>query len=294
MQDAWSFGDVVLGPGDDAAVLQNPSAKHLLLAADPILPLLVEKDPYQAGRAAALVNANDIFAMGGTPLAMVNVMVGVNEEQEEAICRGLREESLRLKVPLVGGHISPEGGTPFLAVAMVGEAKVLLADHLARSGQEIVLAMDLRGERWGDYILNWDSHAAKDAGTLCNDLGVLCKLAEQGMCVAAKDVSNAGILGSLAMLLENAGLGAAVDLEQVSVPEPFTLADWLKIYPSYGFLLICSRDAKSSVLERFEARGIWAQRIGETDSSNKLLLRRRGERAVLFDFNKQGILKPHG
>jgi len=289
MEGAWDFVDVVQGPGDDAAVMRAEDGGYLLLAADGIVPALLEQDPARAGRAAVLVNANDIYAMGGTPVAMVNVLAGVDEQQVEAISQGIREECQRLRVPMVGGHISPEGTTPFLAASVLGRAKALLTDRSARPGQEILLAVDLRGERWGDYLLNWDSHVRKDSDTLCRDLAILCGLAEEGLCTTAKDVSNAGILGSLAMILENAGLGAMVDLDRIEVPDSFELLDWLKVYPSYGFLLVCDKEAESVARGRFEERGIWVNRIGRTDDSRSLRLSWKGEEDILFDFSQTGI-----
>lgn len=289
LDGAWGFGPDLLGPGDDAGVLGTDHDRTLLLAADAIVPLLVEKDPYHAGRAAVLVNANDIYAMGGRPLAMVNVMAGLDASQEKGVCQGMRDECRRLRVPMVGGHVSPEGRTPFLAACVLGEARALLADRNAKAGQSILLALDLRGERWGDYVLNWDSHRAKESGTLLEDLEVLCSLAERGLAVAAKDVSNAGIVGSLAMLLENAGLGAKVDLGRIEVPDAFSFSDWLKVYPSYGFILLCGTAAENDALASFQQRGIWASRIGRTDDSQRLRLCLDREEADFINFSCEGI-----
>jgi selenophosphate synthetase-related protein len=92
------------------------------------------------------------------------------------------------------------------------------------------------------------------------------------------------------MLLENAGLGAKVDLSRIDAPDSFELPDWLKVYPSYGFLLVCHREAKEAALRRFRERGIWANKIGHTDGSRELRLSWQGQEEVLFDFSKAGIL----
>jgi uncharacterized protein len=285
---SWDFGATQVGPGDDAAVLRSGDGL-LLLAADGIISSLIEAVPYQAGRAGVLVNANDIYAMGGRPLAMVNVMAGLSEAREQAVCRGMREECLRLRVPMVGGHVSPEGQEPFLAVCVLGEAKGLLLDRQAGPDEAVLLALDLRGERWGEFLLNWDSHAKKDPETLGADLEILCTLADRGLATAAKDVSNAGILGSLAMLLQGAALGAVVDLSLLEVPAVFTLAEWLRVYPSYGFLLTCREQAAEAVLRCFRERGIWAAAIGRTDSSRKVRVRLDGQEALFLDLAEQGI-----
>jgi len=290
MGDVWAFGEgLEVGPGDDAAVLRRDGAGFLLLAADAVVQDLVVRDPYRAGRAVVLVNVNDIYAMGGRPLALVSLLAGLGEGPEQEACRGIREECRRLGVPLVGGHVSPDGTSPFLAAGILGEARALLADRNARAGQEVVLAVDLRGERWGDTLLNWDSHRAKDRETLARDLGVLCALAEEGAASAAKDVSNAGIVGTLAMLLEAERLGAVVDLARIQVPPPFTRAEWLKVYPSYGYLLTADPDRAEGVADRFRERGIWAARVGTTDASGVLRLRFADRESVFLDFSTHSM-----
>lgn len=286
---AWDFGSTLVGPGDDAGVLRAGGGRFLLLAADGILTSLVEAFPFQAGRSAVLVNVNDIYAMGGRPLAMVNVMSGLSEAREREVCRGMREECCRLRVPMVGGHVSPEGREPHLAACVLGEAGSLLLDRQAGADQSVLLAVDLRGARWGESVLNWDSHAGKDSVCLLRDLEILCELADSGLAAAVRDVSNGGILGSLAMLLQGANLGALVDLSRIEPPPAFSLGEWLKVYPSYGFLAICRPAVREDVLRRFRERGIWAAEIGRTDASRVLRLGLGGEEAAFLDLAAAGI-----
>ena len=49
--------------------------------------------------------------------------------------------------------------------------------------------------------------------------------------MAAKDVSMAGLVGSLAMLLEPNRLGVEVDLDLLPVPAGVPLGDWLGCFP---------------------------------------------------------------
>jgi len=239
-----------------------------------------------------LVNVNHIHPMGRRPLALVSVLAGLAPDAEREVCRGMREECVRLRVPLVGGHVSPDGSSPFLAAAILGQARALLADRNARPGQALLLAVDLRGEPWGATLLNWDSHRAKDPETLCADLGLLCVLAETGEAVAAKDVSNAGIVGSLAMLLEGPRLGGVLDLDRLEVPGGFSLEEWLKVYPSLGYLLVADLERVPAVRGRFLERGIWAEAVGRTDGSGVLRLRWGGEEAVFMDFAAESMYDP--
>jgi hypothetical protein len=129
--------------------------------------------------------------------------------------------------------------------------------------------------------------------TLCTDLEILCTLAERELATAARDISNAGLLGSLAMLLEGAGLGAEVELGRIQVPPAFTLTEWLKVYPSYGFVLTCPDSAVHGVLGLFRERGIWSDVIGTTDSSRSIRLRLAEEEAVFLDLSRVSVLGAH-
>ena len=64
--------------GDDAAAIPD-GENYLLLAAEGIIPSLIELNPYLAGRSAVLANVNDIYAMGGKPLSCLNLVGSLQE-----------------------------------------------------------------------------------------------------------------------------------------------------------------------------------------------------------------------
>jgi selenophosphate synthetase-related protein len=284
------FGRTLIGPGDDAAVI-DAGDRYLLLATDGILPFLVRKDPYLAGRAAILVNANDIYAMGGRPIAMVNMISGLSGQELKEVLRGMREECERLCIPMVGGHCIPEDDSLALVVSVLGEAKAVLRGSSARPGEDIVLAIDLDGCRWGDFILNWDSHYRKSTERLCDDLEVMVSLAEEGLCGSARDISMSGILGTIAMMLEASGTGGWVDLDRIEVPALFRPEDWYMVYPSYGFVLTTKAVNTGECVARFHNRGIWAGRVGRVEAEKKFWVHSGGESAILYDFSRQGIMR---
>lgn len=53
---------------------------------------------------------------------------------------------------------------------------------------------------------------------------------------AAKDVSMAGIAGTLGMLAEASGCGAVLDVARVPRPTAATVADWLTCFPGFAML----------------------------------------------------------
>src|SRR5262245_15601442 len=90
--------NVLVGPGDDTAVLDWRSGRSCLLTTDMLLEgscfRLEEAGPRRVGRKAMAVNLSDIAAMAGEPLAAV-VSVGLprrgGRALAEALYEGLRE-----------------------------------------------------------------------------------------------------------------------------------------------------------------------------------------------------------
>src|SRR4030067_2340826 len=86
LKNVQGFGSTVVGIGDDAAVLKNQDG-YLLFSVDGVLPALVREEPYAAGKASVMVNVNDMYAMGGRPVAMVNVIATKNTERLQEILK---------------------------------------------------------------------------------------------------------------------------------------------------------------------------------------------------------------
>ncbi len=53
---------------------------------------------------------------------------------------------------------------------------------------------------------------------------------------AAKDVSMAGIAGTLGMLAEASGTGAVLDVAAVPRPDGASVGDWFSCFPGFGLL----------------------------------------------------------
>ena len=143
-----SFGPQLPNYGDDAAVIPWKE-DYLLLAADGIMPQLLINEPYAAGKAAVMVSVNDIYSMGGRPIAMVNVLAYGDQNRRSEVVEGIRKGCQKLRVPMVGGHLHPDApaSAPSLSVAILGSAKKVLRSHLAEEGDDLVLAVDLQGTK---------------------------------------------------------------------------------------------------------------------------------------------------
>ncbi len=288
LKDVSNLGEVVIGPGDDAAAIKDGDS-YLLFAADGMWKKFVESDPYGAGRASVIVNVNDIYAMGGRPIAMVNIISSSKDYDIDALLNGIKDGCALYKTPMAGGHFHPDSDSVELSVAIIGKANKLLTSNSAKPGQDIICAVDLDGTRGKGSIYSWNSINNKNSGQVLSNLDIMVKLAEDELCNTAKDISNPGIPGTLAMLLEASQKGAEVRLEDIPRPDGFDLIDWLKVYPSYGFILCVDKDKCGDTVKLFSNNGITASVIGEVIRDKKIYFNYNDEKGVFFDFLNESV-----
>ncbi|MCF8114681.1 MAG: hypothetical protein K9K21_12600 [Desulfotignum sp.] len=280
------YGDALANFGDDAAVIPF-NDEFLLFATDGMMTGLIINEPYAAGKASVMVTVNDIYSMGGRPLGMVNVLASGDEEQRALIVAGIEKGCHKLKVPMLGGHLHPDPTilTPSLSVAILGKAKKPLRSHLAQKGDDLILAMDLNGTRGCKSVVSWDANSGKTPEQLLYRLETLPMIAEQGWSCAAKDISNAGILGTISIFLENSGKGGIIHVSAIPCPDEIDLMDWLCCFQSFGFILAVRPENSKKVLTLFSKRNIDAKIIGKVTDTDRVVLDDAHTSRVLFDFN---------
>lgn len=251
--------------GDDCAAIPNPAGTgHLLFAAEGMLESFVEDDPWFAGYSAVMVNLSDVAAMGGRPIAITDVLWTPNEEISAAIWQGMRAAAMAYGVPIVGGHTTRiRSGKAMLGAAVLGHAgDRLITSFDAQPGDHLVMLIDLHGSfREGKPF--WNASTSTPAEQLRSDLELLPLLAEKGLCRAGKDISNGGIIGTLAMLCKCSEVGAIVELENVPCPMDANMEQWLIAFPSYGYLLAISPEDIESTMNHFTGTRITCCKIGQ-------------------------------
>jgi len=278
---ARSFG---IANGDDAAAIPHGQG-HLLLAAEVIVAGMVRDDPYLAGRCAVLANVNDIYAMGGRPLAMVDVIGTPDGESAAEIARGMRDGALRYRVPIVGGHMLRTQGDASVALAILGRATRLITSFDARPGDLLMLVTRKNG-RWLGDLGFWNCTLPEDDVTLPAHLDLLPRAAEAGLVCAGKDVSMAGIAGTAVMLAEGSRIGADLDTDAVLAagpPPDAALPAWLLAFMSYGFLLAVAPDKRAAVERHFALPGLSLAQVGVLRAEPRVALASGGESALLWD-----------
>ena len=276
--------------GDDAAVIPFKD-EYLLLAADGMMTKLLRNEPYAAGKASVMVTVNDIYSMGGRPIAMVNVLASGDNSHRSKVIDGIKKGCEKLNVPMVGGHLHPDApaDSPALSVAILGTAKKLLRSHLAEPGDDLIFAADLSGQVGCSSVTSWDANSGKTTEELLFRLETLPLIAEHEWACTCKDVSNAGLLGTLSIMMENSGTGALIDLDAIPCPAPLELSQWLLSFQSFGFILSAQPGFSAHIIGLFKARGIDAAVVGKVLDGHTVTVTDGSESQKLFDFERDQI-----
>ncbi|MCA1720342.1 MAG: hypothetical protein LC779_04275 [Actinobacteria bacterium] len=277
--------DWLAGPGDDGAVVEAFGGS-VVACGEALWPPFVSADPYGAGFAAVLTNVNDLAAMGATPLGIVDTIVA-SEDVARAALEGMRRACELYRVPILGGHLTPSDGEPSVSAFGVGATRNPLSVTRMSPGQSLLVACALDGRMRPDFPF---FPAFEQRGERCaGDVRVLAEVADTGACVAAKDISMAGLVGSLAMLLEHGAFGVSVDLAAVPVPDGVAMVDWLTCFPSFGFLLCAPAGREAECAAAFTDRGLQAAVVGRIDDTGELRLHRGAVSVTVLDLAAAGV-----
>jgi putative N-acetyltransferase (TIGR04045 family) len=220
-QDAWRGDDGSPVPGTD-----------VIAATDAILPSMVERDPEWAGWCSVLVNVNDLYAMGATPVGLMDAIGARDASFARRVLRGVADAARAWGVPLLGGH-TQLGVPAALSVTALGRTDNPVPGGGARPGQRLRITADLGGGwRPGYAGRQWDSSTHRTPAELRALAGIVPALAP----AAAKDVSMSGLVGTIGMLAEASGCRAILDVRDIPAPAGAARADWLSCFPGFGIV----------------------------------------------------------
>jgi uncharacterized protein len=285
VSEIFQSTDWLAGPGDDGAVITE-QGQSLVVGGEAILPSFVAADPYGAGVAAVTTNLNDLAAMGAWPLALVDTVTGPRETIRRVL-EGMRWAAALYQVPVVGGHLTVTDGAPGLSAFGLGRADRPLSAQSAQAGQTLVVGGSIDGQMRPDFPFfpSYDERG----GELAGDVRLLAEGAAAGWVVAAKDVSMAGLIGSLAMLLECNTLGVSVDLDALPVPAGVTVERWVACFPCLVFLLCVPPGREEECLQAFGRRGLAAAAVGTLDDTGVLRIGSAGRTETVFDLSRESV-----
>ncbi len=223
--------DVVLGIGDDCALLRVPDGVELAVTTDTMVcgvHFPENTDPEALGHKGLAVNLSDLAAMGAEPAwaLLALTLPEADEAWLDAFTRGLRGMADRYNVQLVGGDTTRGPLSVTLQVlGFVPKGKSLRRDA-AQSGDLIYVTGTLGDAGLGLRIVQGrTSVPAQEADYLVERLErpwprVEAGLALRGVAHAAIDVSD-GLIADLGHILDASAVGAVVQVERLPLSPAF-------------------------------------------------------------------------
>lgn len=228
-QQAVNRADVVLGIGDDCALLTVPSGKVLAVSMDVLVSgrhFLPDTDPVSLGHKALAVNLSDLAAQGAQPawITLGLTLPNINQAWLEGFCQGFFALAEHYGLQLVGGDttrgplniavqvhgfVDPnkairrddaKPGDVIFVTGTPGDAGLALAAKLGLS--QVMLRGDV-----ADYL---QMRLQRPDPRIPQGLA----LARAGLATSAIDVSD-GLAQDLGHILQRSGVGATLYVEQL-------------------------------------------------------------------------------
>jgi thiamine-monophosphate kinase len=206
---------VLLGAGDDAAVMRLSAGANLVATTDTIMDgvdfRLGEHEPALVGRKALAVNLSDLAAMAARPVAaLVSLVLPIKggESLAKQLYSGMLPLAAQFDCAIAGGDVNSWSGPLAISVTALGEVQ---------PGRE----WRRSGARPGDQILVTGSFGGSILGkqfTFTPRVSEALWLAEHLEVHAAIDVSD-GLSLDLSRLAEASGVGACLDPDRVPISE---------------------------------------------------------------------------
>lgn len=189
--------DVVVGIGDDAAVIKMDKGRYLLATCDSLVEDVHFKSelitPEQLGRKLVAINVSDIAAMGGVPKhLLVSLVIPKNTPDQfvDRLYNGISKACKKYGVGVIGGNMS-RGEKLVIDGFLIGEVdqKQLVTRKGAKAGDVVLLtgALGKRGKvptarvAQGRIIATYATAMIDISDGLSSDLSHICEESSVGV-----------------------------------------------------------------------------------------------------------------
>lgn len=234
---------VVVGPGDDAAVVALSDSVYITLGIESHNhPSYV--DPYDGAATGVGGIVRDTLSMGAYPIALTDSLYFGSFEDEhprylfEGVVEGIADYGNSIGVPTVGGSVvfHPDyAGNPLVNVACVGVVSPdrLVTAEAQNAGNALVLVGNatgrdgLGGASFASEDLAEDAETEDRPAVQVGDpytekllIEANESLIEEELIESARDLGAAGLGGASSELVAKGDLGARIELDSVHQREP--------------------------------------------------------------------------
>lgn len=202
---------------DDAGVFRLSEHQALVQTIDFFTPVV--DDPYSYGCIAAANALSDIYAMGGTPLTVLNIACFDPEAAPPdvwaSVLRGMADKTVEAGAVVLGGH-SVEDKEPKFGMAVTGlvDPSRMFANSEARPGDRIFLSKPL-GTGIVATAAKFDGCSLEELNTAVNVMAALNRVAsEVGQSAGvrcATDITGFGLVGHLFNVARASDVGIELD-----------------------------------------------------------------------------------
>lgn len=233
--------DIVLGIGDDAAVLDVPQGMQLVTATDVMVEGVhfpTDTPAYDIGYKALAVNLSDMAAMGAEPawMTLVLTLPHADEQWLTDFSCGLFDMAQQFGIALVGGDTSRGPLAVTIQIHGLVPAGRALTRNGAHAGDLVYVTGTLGDAALGLHVIQGKhSVTAADTSFLTQRLNRPSPRITEGMALreiatSAIDISD-GLAADLGHILDNSRIGATIYLEDLPLSDSVrayveTTHDW--------------------------------------------------------------------
>lgn len=231
--------DLIVGiaTGDDAGVFRIAPGVALVQTVDFFTPIV--DDPYLYGQIAATNSLSDVYAMGGKPITVLNILCYPIKERDPEelalILKGGADKVQESGAMLLGGH-SVEDAEPKFGLSVTGliDPERVTTNAGAQPGDYIVLTKPL-GTGIITTAAKYDNTTAEVLLAACKSMTTLNAGAAEAMrkvgigaealIHAATDITGFGLAGHLFHMAKASHVGIEIDSQSLPIlPEAEALA----------------------------------------------------------------------
>ncbi len=259
--------EVIVGPGDDAAVVRS-GAGELVLTTDAMVEGVHFRTelttPRDLGFKAIAVNVSDVAAMAASPrfaLCSLTLPAATEAAWVVELAGGMRECCDEFALSLVGGNLS-RGDELSIVVTLTGEVvpgRAVRRDG-ARAGDRLVVTGSLGGSAAGLRLASQRSWSEAERDALKRYMRPIPRVGEAGVLAghgvtSMIDISD-GLALDLSRLCDASGVGGRVEITSIPVHPAATPAEALGGGEDYELLatlpdLDAVEEARSELREGF-------------------------------------------